>query len=87
MNIFTRHTQQQGVTYFEHLYFATGIAIRLATSVIAFALHGIFPFIDIRKELDLEETARFINEKNDWIEEQKQVEKTSLVDQPFLQTR
>ena len=30
MNIFTEHTQQQGVTYVEHLFFAMGIAIPLA---------------------------------------------------------
>jgi len=68
MNLFTEHTQQQGVTYMEHLVFAMGIAIRLLSSVIAFTLHAIFPFIDINKNLDLEETARFINEQNDWIE-------------------
>ena len=72
MNIFTKHTRQQGVTYFEHLFFAIGIAIRLANTVIAFALHGIFPFIDIKKELDLEATARFINARNNWIEDKKQ---------------
>lgn len=71
MNIFTLHTQQQGVTYLEHLYFAMGIAMRLLNSVIAFALHGIFPFIDINRQLDLEATARFILDKNDWIEGKK----------------
>jgi len=79
MNIFTQHTRQQGVTYLEHLIFAVGIAIRLANSVIAFALHGIFPFIDIRKELDLEATARFIHAKNNWIEDKKLVEQTESV--------
>jgi len=87
MNIFTKHTQQQGVTYLEHLLFAIGIAIRLFNTVVAFALHGIFPFIDIRKELDLEATARFINNQNKWIEGQKQVKKTKLVNQPAFQTR
>ena len=72
MNIFTEHTQQQGVTYIEHWVFAMVIAKRLLQSVIAFALHAIFPFIDIKKELDLEATIRFINEQNDWIEDMKQ---------------
>ena len=63
MNIFTEHTQQQGVTYMEHMFFAIGIAIRLANSVIAFILHGIFPFIDIKRELDLEATARSSTQK------------------------
>ena len=87
MNIFTKHTQQQGVTYIEHLYFAVGIAIRLANSVIAFVLHGIFPFIDIKKDLDLEATARFINEKNDWIEDKKQGKNARLANQTVLQPR
>ena len=87
MNIFTKHTQQQGVTYLEHLFFAVGIAIRLANSVIAFALHGIFPFIDIRKELDLEATARFINAKNIWIENKKQIRQTEPVNHAVFQAR
>ena len=87
MNIFTEHTQQQGVTYMEHMFFAIGIAIRLANSVIAFILHGIFPFIDIKRELDLEATARFINAKNNWIERKKQIKQMEPVDHAVFQTR
>ena len=87
MNIFIQHTQQQGVTYLEHLFFAVGIAVRLANSVIAFTLHGIFPFIDIKKELDLEATARFINTKNNWIENKKQIRETEPVNQAVFQIR
>lgn len=87
MTIFTKHTKQQGVTYLEHLFFAISIATRLANSVIAFALHGIFPFIDIKKELDLEETARFIHAKNNWIENKKRTEPTGHVTQAAFQTR
>lgn len=72
MNIFTQHTRKQGVTYLEHWVFAMSIAKRLLDSVIAFTLHAIFPFIDIDKKLDLEATAQFIQEKNDWIEGMKQ---------------
>jgi len=82
MNIFTEHTRQQNVTYMEHLWFAVGIALRLANSVIAFTLHGIFPFIDIKKELDLEATAGFINAKNNWIENKKQVRHFKPVKRP-----
>jgi hypothetical protein len=87
MNIFTKHTRQQGVSYLEHMFFAVGIALRLSNSVIAFALHGIFPFIDIKKELDLEATARFINAKNNWIEGKKQIRQPEPVNQPVLQSR
>ena len=72
MNPFTIHTQQQGVTYLEHLYFAMGIAYRLFISVMAFAAHALFPFIDIKREHDLEATIAFLNEQNDWIESAKQ---------------
>lgn len=78
MNIFTEHTQKQGVSYIEHLVFATGIAARLLSSVIVFVLHGIFPFIDIKKELDLEATTQFLHEQNEWIEGMKE-NKQSLI--------
>lgn len=68
MNIFTEHTQERGITYFEHGYFAMSIAMRLFSSVIAFTLHAIFPFIDIERELDLEATIVFLDEHNRWIE-------------------
>lgn len=68
MNPFTQHTQQQGVTYLQHLFFATGIAWRLSSTVIAFAAHAIFPFIDIDKTLDLEATIDYLQERNHWIE-------------------
>lgn len=87
MNIFTEHTQQQGVTYMEHLVFAMRIATRLLNSVIAFALHAVFPFIDIKKELDLEATADFINEQNDWIEGMKQDKHQHFIDGAMLQTK
>ena len=79
MNIFTAHTQVQGVTYLEHLYFALGIASRLLNSVIAFTLHGLLPFMEIKKELDLEATARFIQEQNHWIEGRKADTQTELL--------
>ena len=73
MNPFTAHTQAQGVTYLEHWFFALGIAGRLMISVVAFALHGIFPFIDIAKRHDLEATMAYLNECNEWIESQEKV--------------
>jgi hypothetical protein len=87
MNIFTKHTQQQGVTYIEHWLFAMGIAWRLLNSVIAFALHAMFPFIDIDKKFDLEATARFILKKNAWIEGMKQNRHKRTFDSPLWQAR
>ena len=68
MNPFNEHTQQQGVTYIEHWCFAMGIAMRLLSSVIAFVIHAVFPFINIQRELDLEATMHFLDERNEWIE-------------------
>lgn len=68
MNPFTKHTQQQGLTYLTHAGFALAIAWRLASTVFAFAVHGIFPFIDIAQRLDLESTTAFLQERNRWIE-------------------
>jgi hypothetical protein len=71
MNPFTEHTQQQGVGYWEHWGFAMGIACRLMISVLAFAIHAMFPFIGIEKKHDLEATTGFLVEQNDWIESAK----------------
>ena len=87
MNIFTEHPQKQGVTYTEHWLFAMSIATRLFHSVIAFALHAIFPFIDIKKEFDLEATARFIQEKNTWIEGMKRTRGNRVFEPSVWQTK
>lgn len=71
MNPFTLHTQQQGVSYTEHMIFAMGIAYRLLRSVIAFTLHAVFPFLNIKTEVDLDSTVAFIEERNNWIEDKK----------------
>ena len=68
MNILTRHPHDQGISYFEHLRFATGIAWNLFRSVLAFTLHGLLPFITIKRELDLEATSAFLLERNRYIE-------------------
>ena len=67
MNPFTQHTQQQGVTYLEHLFFAAGIAWRLSCSVSAFTVHAIFPFMHIEKAQDLEAMVDYLQERNKWI--------------------
>ena len=71
MNPFTTHPQKQGVTYVEHWCFAMGTAYRLLIGAVAFAVHALFPFISIKPELDLEATAAFIKERNEWIESAK----------------
>ena len=68
MNPFTTHPHRQGITYAEHWRFAMGIAWRLLTSVVAFALHALLPCLGIARRLDLEATAAYLDERNRWIE-------------------
>jgi hypothetical protein len=68
MQPFTRHPHQQGVSYFEHWFFAMGIAYRLLASVLAFSIHAILPFVSIEPRFDLEATAAFLAERNEFIE-------------------
>lgn len=68
MNPFTNHPHRQGISYVEHWWFAMGIAFRLLTSVVAFALHAILPFLPIARRLDLGATAAYLAERNRWIE-------------------
>lgn len=70
MNLFTQHPSEQGLTYFEHWAFAMGVARRLLSSVAAFAIHALLPFIGIKRHLDLEATAAFLAERNRLIEAQ-----------------
>jgi hypothetical protein len=67
-NLFTTHPHRQGISYVEHWWFAMGIAFRLLTSVLAFALHATLPFLRIAPRLDLEATAAYLTERNRWIE-------------------
>jgi len=78
MTILTAHTEAQGVTYLEHLAFAVRIAWRLLRTATVFTAHGLLPFVGIRRELDLEATAAFINAQNEWIEAQKFVARDAL---------
>jgi hypothetical protein len=68
MKPFTQHPCRQGLTYFQHWIFATGISFRLLASVVAFALHALLPFITIEPRLDLEATGAFLSERNRFIE-------------------
>ncbi len=73
MRLFTEHPHQQGISYMEHARFAIGIAYRLVSSAIVFALHAIVPAVRIEPRLDLEATIDFLDERNWWIENSKKV--------------
>jgi hypothetical protein len=69
MSIFTAHPHEQGLSYFEHWLFAMGIARRLVSSAVAFAVHALLPFVTIKPELDLEATAASLLERNRFVEQ------------------
>ncbi len=83
MNPFRNHPQKRGISYSEHLVFALGIASRLFKSVIAFALHALFPFIGFKQTLDLEKTSSFIQDRNSWIEKAKQNKQAEPIKTPI----
>jgi hypothetical protein len=68
MTSITAHLRQQELTYFEHWRFAMRVACRLSASVLAFALHAMFPSIPIARRRDLEATAAYLAERNRWLE-------------------
>lgn len=77
MNPFITHPQQQGISYVDHWIFAMGIAYRLLTSVVAFMLHAVLPFIPIAPRHDLEATTAYLMERNQWIESAKEPSTTT----------
>lgn len=85
MNLFIQHPQEQGISYLDHLQFATGIACRLFMTVVAFFVHAFFPFIGINRSLDLEQTAGYIQERNAWIENAK-LQKSTFPGQEILES-
>jgi hypothetical protein len=76
MNPMTKHTQEQGITYWQHWGFAMGIAYRLLISVMAFAIHAVLPFISIESSRDLEATSAYLEERNHWIESAHETQET-----------
>jgi hypothetical protein len=71
MNPLTIHPRQQGVSYFEHWLFAMNIAYCLLTRALSFAVHAMLPFIPIEPRQDLEATAAYLLDRNQWIETAK----------------
>ena len=77
MNPLATHLRQQGITYLEHWNFAMSIAYCLFTSAALFAVHALLPFIPIEPRYDLESTAAYLVERNQWIEAAKRARRAS----------
>ena len=71
-NPFTKHPKENvNETWWEHCQFAVNVGIRLIFTSIIFILHGIFPFIEIPRWLNLEESIRFLKRENEYRESNK----------------
>ena len=47
-DLFTRHPQSVGETYFEHLLHASSFGIRMVLGGVACMLHGLLPFLFVK---------------------------------------
>ena len=61
-NPFTKHPKSVGETYLQHLKIAILGSLRLGTSSMLFAIHGVFTFLPVPKPFDLESTTKWLND-------------------------
>ena len=72
INPFTNHPRRcSDETWWQHCQFALGVGVRLIITAIIFMLHGIFPFVQIPRWLNLEESIRFLKQENEYRENHK----------------
>ena len=72
-NPFTKHPREAvGESWWEHCQFAVNVGIRLIFASIIFIVHGIFPFIEIPRWLNLEDSITFLDKENDNRETKKE---------------
>ena len=64
-NPFTKHPRENvGETWWEHCKFSTGIGLRLLLTSLYFIIHGMFPFIEINRKYNLEDSSEWLWNKN-----------------------
>ena len=64
MKSFTEHPETVGENWLQHCKFSCGVGIRLLASSILFIIHGLFPFISIPEQLNLDYTSKWLEVKN-----------------------
>tara|TARA_B100000287_G_scaffold316439_1_gene300042 strand:- start:846 stop:1079 length:234 start_codon:yes stop_codon:yes gene_type:complete len=70
-NPFTKHPRESvGESWWEHCKFSCGIGIRLLLTSLYFITHGMFPFIELTKKYNLEDSSQWLYNKN-WNREKK----------------
>ena len=64
-NPFTKHPKDTvNETWLEHLKFTVGIGLRLLLTSLYFIIHGLFPFIEINRKYNLEDSSEWLWNKN-----------------------
>ena len=71
-NPFTKHPRETvNETWWEHCKFSAGIGIRLLLTGLYFIIHGLFPFMEITRKYNLEESSEWLWNKNKNREEKR----------------
>ena len=65
-NLFSQHPRESvDETWWEHCRFSASIGFRLLWTSICFLIHSIFPFIGPKKKYNLEDSSKWLNNKNE----------------------
>ena len=62
IELFTKHPNSVGETYWGHFKFAVIASLRLAVSSVVFFVHAVFPFVQVPKPFDLVSTCAWLSE-------------------------
>jgi len=65
MSLFTKHPATINETWWGHFKFSFGIGIKLFVSAMLFIIHGIFPFVTIPEQLNLENMSNWLEIRNE----------------------
>lgn len=66
-----KHLKENNETYFSHLNFACTMGIQLFIRGIIFILHGLFPFCEVPKSVDLNNTCELLNKWEQYSRQRK----------------
>lgn len=66
-----KHLKVNNETYLSHLKFACNVGVTLITRGVIFVCHGLFPFCEVPKRFNLEETYNQLKEWNNHAEARK----------------
>lgn len=60
IDAFTSHPREAGENYFEHLLFTINMAIRVLACGIVLVIHGLLPFLFVKKASNMMKTCQKI---------------------------